>query len=439
MRTVTGMVLAIVVGLVAGCNPEPASQQKAKTEPTTPTADPPRNPTPPPNPPAAGTPPSSAPATTPAGKADPPAQPVTGWELDPARHVIPNTPVAGRVGGEVFAPDVQVQANTLRFRVLGPQGVPTREISLIFFLEAGKTLEGRKVVIRPDQPSGPESPGVVVTEQGKPPAPVLDKGYALTLELGKREKGKLPGKIALSLPGPEKTFLAGTFAAEWVRERDEPPSPDDAPFIAGTVMVTGGPAGPEVRVGYVRVEPFDPAVPPLLAMLGIPFKPGDAAARWDVNRPQVLVLVPPGTNGQPSGRYELLHLEPGRYWVFAAVPGGPGAWTWVTVAANGQATGNLAIDTSPTASGSLHVSVPAGAGEVSVVPAAEPGKPWPAQLAVVAASMLDLQAKGPNPAKESQATFPRLRPGKYEVHAGGLTGTVEVKASETAKLELKKK
>ena len=71
-------------------------------------------------------------------------------------------------------------------------------------------------------------------------------------------------------------------------------------------------------------------------------------------------------------------------------------------------------------------------GPVSAAPA-EDGKPWDANLPAVAHA-LGLQAEP----KDNKATFAKLAPGRYEVRAGDLSGTAEVKAGETAKVELKK-
>ncbi len=198
----------------------------------------------------------------------------------------------------------------------------------------------------------------------------------------------------------------------------------------------GAAAEPLVRAGYVRVEPYQPSAVPVLDMFGVQFVPGAPPTRFEANRPRVAVLVPPGEKGQPPGRYEVLHLEPGRYFVFANLQGGPSDWAWVTVEAGGKVTADLALDAGKT--GALSLTVPPGAEFVSVVPAAEPGKPWPETLVLTAASMLDLHQKLPKADKDTTVLFPRLKPGRYEVYAGELTATAEVKAGETAKAELKK-
>ncbi|MDB5306502.1 MAG: hypothetical protein JWO38_704 [Gemmataceae bacterium] len=427
MRTVSGMMLAVAVGLGAGCGgsaPPPA-------EPTTPLSAAPIDQPPPPK----DDPGKSGPATA------PPAT-IVGWEMDPAKHAIPTNPVTGKLAGVAFTPEVEVQGGALRFRTFagGQATGPGIELQLS---EPGKVFENVKLTVRPDQPGGLDVPLVIVNTGGGSTDPrVIDKGgYALTLEVGKRENWKVPGKVYLSLPGDDKTYLAGTFLADWVRTPAELPGPDDVPFVQGKVTVTGA-TEPNVTIGYLRVEPFDAATPATLDLIGTILKPEGIPVRSELRRPRSTLLVP-GAGAKDPGRFEFTKLDPGRYWVFATVMGGPAASKWITVAAGGQVTADFTIDVG--VSGGLAVTVPGSAGQVSVLPAAEAGKPWPDLLVPTAASMIGLQADTttggkPDPAKKDVTmTFPRLAPGKYEVWAGDLTGSAEVKAGETAKLTLSPK
>lgn len=409
MRTVSGLMLAAAVGLAAGCGSNPPPPAAAPTDPGPPPAEPP------------------APAPT-AG----------GWELDPAKHVIPTAPVAGNLAGAPFAPQVQVQGEALRFRARADGRDTVVELRL---LEPGKTFEGLTLVVKPDQPAGPGVPVVLVTrpDAGAKDQPFHDTGYALTLEVGKADRGVVPGRVHLSLPGDARSYLAGTFRAARLRTPAEPPGPDDAPFVAGTITLAGAAAEPVVNVGYVRVDPYDPAALPVLDLIGTTLRPGSGPVRSDDNPPRGAVLLPPAVAGGPP-RYEFLKLDPGRYWVFAAAPGGPAVGKWVTVAAGGQVTCDLALDLTKT--GRLEVAVAGPAGSVAVVPADPGGTGWPGPLAASAAAVAGLTAdlaatnKGDKP---TAVTFPRLAPGKYEVFAGDLAGTAEVKVGETARVTLAKK
>ena len=409
MRMISGMILALAVATAAGC----AGSNSAAPEPKTPL---PGDPSP--QPPTPADPKKDA----------TPNPPSAVWELDPAKHAIPDRPATGQLGGKPFTPTAEVQGETLTFRTAGQDGQADREVVIKLTPEqAKKAADGLKLVVKPEQPSGPDLPDVETEIADRKPVSrvVFAGGYGLTLELGKKAGGKVPGKVYLSLPvikeGDEKAFLAGTFSAEWVRSLGQPPTADEAPFVQGAITA---PAGVEVRVGYAGVA----GGKPVHDTLGLTFPETGAATRSDHNKPRVSLLV---ASNKTAGRYDHTHLEPGRYLVYAGTAGGPLAWKWVTVEPGTQATADFAID--PSKAGNLEVTVPAGTpGPVMIAPA-EDGKSWEAHLPVVAA-VLGLQAD----TKDNKATFTKLGPGKYEVRAAGLTGTAEVKPGETAKVELKK-
>lgn len=416
-------ILAVAVGLtVGGCGGKPDSPPPDQKTPEPEKKDQPGAPNPNPKDP-----------TTDPAKPGPAA-----WEMDPTKHAIPASPVGGQLAGAPFAPEVQVQGNVLRFRLF-KDGLPERQVELRY-IDAGKKFVDTKVTVKPDQPTGPDVPLVLLTRPGPEPKdpPFFDKGYALTLELGKREGGKVPGKVYLSLPGAEKEFLAGTFAAEYVRTAEEPPGPDDAPFIQGKVTIAGSAGPPGVRVGYLRIDPYDAAEPATVHsdLIGTILQPGGFPVRSEAYRPRVASLFPGAAATDPA-RYELTKLDPGRYWVFATLDGGPVVGQWLTVAAGGQLTADLTIDAA--AVGALEVTIPGPADKVYVLPAAQPEKPWPDLLVFTAGSLSGLQAdvpKGDGSKKDAVVAFAKLSPGKYEVWAGDFTGTAEVKRGETAKLTL---
>ncbi len=244
------------------------------------------------------------------------------------------------------------------------------------------------------------------------------------------------GKIHLSLPGEQKSFIAGTFSAEWIRARNELPGADDAPYIQGKIMVNGA-AEPQVDVGYVRVSPAEPTHSDVL---GIVIGPSGFPFRSETNRPRCISLFP--ATAKDPARYEFTKLEPGRYLAIAAFKTGPAAWKWLDVAAGSQTTADFTLNV--TTIGGLDVSAPNGSKSVAVVPASEPGKPWPESLISTAASMMELRVDTSetgktDPTKPLTLKFPRLAPGKYEVWADDLKADVEIKANDTAKVELKKK
>lgn len=212
MRTVPGLIL--MAGLSAGCQPAPP-------------------------------PPSKYIATPSAG----------GWEMDPAKHVIPDTPLAGRRSGVDVAPTVRIEGDMLSLGNLKDRDGRTA-IFLITLRQPGQTFDGLTLVVRPDQPRGPAVPDV----SGSYPFGWLREGYSLTLDLGRPDKDRLPGRMYLSLPGPDRDFLAGTFTALRYRSRGEPPGDHEIPCVTGRLTLADvGPfrnnpldikgSGPDVTVG----------------------------------------------------------------------------------------------------------------------------------------------------------------------------------------------
>ena len=118
--------------------------------------------------------------------------------------------------GKAFAPDrVELEGNRLILR----QGKEFfADLSVEIILD-GKTkpAEGTEARRQTELRSGPTAfrrctfPST--SGKGLPDTKFVNEGYALTLELGKADKGKSPGKIYLCLPDAEKSYLAGTFTA----------------------------------------------------------------------------------------------------------------------------------------------------------------------------------------------------------------------------------
>ena len=413
MRTISGMMLTVVIGMLVGCGgsgesspqPKPHAEESPKVE--TPAA-----------------PSPGAPAPTPAS---PPA-----WEMDPAKHAIPASPVKGKLAGADFAPEALVQGESLHLRVLDKDGIPEREVVLKLPADQAKAAaEGLKLVVKPDQSPGPDVPEIMTVfppaKQGDPGANAYVNGYALTLELGKRDKRKVPGKIFLSLPGDEKDFLAGTFTADWVRSPAVPPGPEDAPFIQGSLKVSGV-ENPTVKVGYAAQPTAEAFAFDAIQMSLM----GPGWARSEHMKPRISTLV--AAEGDKPARYEHIHLTPGRYLVYAAIDGGPAAWKWLDLPADGKVTADLSIDA--TKAGSLEVKVGEGLGDtVRLAPADEPGKRVPPGLILGIALSLNLEQK----VKDGAVKFEKLAAGRYEVLAGDASEIVEIKPGETTTVTLAKK
>jgi hypothetical protein len=236
-----------------------------------------------------------------------------------------------------------VAGDELTFRVGKPE-TPDRTVS-VKFAPGGQPGAARNLKVKPTDPPGPAVPQVWVEVKGQP-IELHASGYALTLELAARKNGKVAGKVFLSLPDREQTVLAGTFDATYFRLSTEKPGPDDAPYVAGDVTVTGAAAGDKVRVAYAA---FPATGAPSFVETQLPAGPTPAA-------------------------YEYTRVEPGRYLVSVAVGPGPLAWKWVDLPADGGVTADFALDLGKT--GGLEVSAPADAkGRVLIAPADEPNRP----------------------------------------------------------------
>jgi hypothetical protein len=414
-RTIFGIALGMSLALACGCG--------SKSEPPPPNvkleAEPP--------------PPDGAPNTPP--KVDAPTGPA--WEIDQSKHAIPATAVKGRIAGTEVTPEVGIEGDELTFRAI-KAGTKTVEqsvrLKLATMLVAGQPIPqvlGRTWKVPFDALASPNVPEVWRETMGKDPH-VYPSGYALTLELGQRKDGKVPGKIYLCLNDAEKTVLAGTFEAVYSRPHTERPGPDDVPYIGGDVTVTGTKPDAEVRVAYAAFT----ATGVSMKELQLPFDPVPLEqARWtrdENDRPRTSTFVSGDGKGRPF-RFEHVKLPTGRYLISVGVVGGPATWKWVDVPANGALTETFALDATKT--GSVEVSLPPDAkGKVFLAPADAPEKPaldadlFHAIAFQVVRQDADIVA--------GKATMKNLAPGKYEVRAGDLRGFVDVIAGKTAELNL---
>jgi hypothetical protein len=417
-RTIFGAALALGLAVAVGCG--------SKSEQTLPSA---KLEEAPPTPPTGPQPPNPV-----APKIE---LPKVAWEIDQTKHAIPAAAVKGSIASAEVTPEVQIEGTELSFRSL-KAGTMTVErsvkLNLAPMLVAGQQpppVLGREWKLKLDSAPGPGVPEVWREVAGKNPH-VYPTGYALTLELGPRKDGKVPGKIYLSLPDEEKTFLAGTFEAAYARPHTERPGPDDVPYIGGDVTVTGAAPNAEVRVTYAAFTPAGV----YFKELQLPFDPvPELQARWtrdDTERPRTSTFVSGDGKGRPF-RYEHIKLAPGRYLIAAAVVGGPVVWKWIDVAPGTALVENFTIDATKT--GGVEVTVPAGTvGKVLLAPADAPERP-PLDMELYRATSFQVVRQDTD-IVGGKALLKNLGPGKYEVRAGDLRGTVDVVAGKTVEFSL---
>ncbi|MCE9561636.1 MAG: hypothetical protein K8U57_06235 [Planctomycetes bacterium] len=375
-------------------------------------------------------------------------------EMDPAKHVIPTGPVIGRLVGVDVTADVHLEGKRLIFqKAEGAPGEPWY-VSIELPSEPGREGSPSKMVRTPtDTPTGTAwsvnalfpKPVMFPTPDGAEkkwePAERLGwtNGYAVTLEFGKRENGKLPGKIFLSLPDyteahpdtPKGSFLAGTFVVECARSPSDPPNIEAVPYVRGAINVRPEAPMAKLSAGYFGILEGPGRVPS--GSLEVELD-GGQSKRSNQDKPRIMMLYA-GDGKQTPSYYEHSKLTPGRYLVFAGVGGGANAWKWVDVKAGGTITADLTVDGTQT--GGLEVTAPLEAvSKVRLTPADEPGHPpLDEGLFEALAFHLGLEQQIVN----RKALFKNLAPGRYEVRAAKQSRTVDVVAGKTVELDFEKK
>ncbi len=234
------------------------------------------------------------------------------------------------------------------------------------------------------------------------------------------------GKVYLCLPGPERSYLVGTFAFERKRAMSEPPGDEEVPFIQGSVTPPLK-KGQSVSVGYVGILVGEKVISDGAG--GLPFgDDGDGGgSRSTTFAPRTASV----RCEKFTPRFDFTNLPPGRYLVYARVKDGPAAWAWATVPGGGRVAADLALDASK--AGAVAVKLPPGEREAHLVPTDLGTPPPPEQFIDRLAFSLDLRGES----KDGTAMIANVPAGKYQVRAGALRADVEVTAGKTATVELK--
>ena len=166
----------------------------------------------------ASKPAAAAPLNTPS-----PAPANIGWTLELTNAVFPDTPVAGKIHGSVFAHDKAALVGGLL--LLGQGAAPPYDLGFGVDLAArqGEELSGKTVEVTPNQPGAPRVGWRWKNEQQQPVTQIISNGYLLKVTFGQAANGHMPGQIYICLPDADKSFAAGTFDAE-IR-KPPPPKP----------------------------------------------------------------------------------------------------------------------------------------------------------------------------------------------------------------------
>lgn len=375
--------------------------------------------------------PKSAPpgmgATTGSGLPTAPADP---YQMDPTQHPIPTGPTTGRLDGRVLTPDrIEFTDKSLVFSQ-GKDLFPDLEIKVALRAEAGKPLLPATMTVNPMQKWTeallPEISTATRTGTELPRNVFMTDGYALSLTIGPRDKGKVRGTIHLCLPDATKSYLTGTFEAEWVRDLSSPPDAEDAPFIQGKITHSGK-MNDSLTIGYAGLTGMGEAITDR-TQVGIGT---ESATQTGTYKPRLATL----RDTKAGVTYDFTKLPPGRYVVYARLKDGPLSMQTIEVKADSQHALDLALDVAK--SGTVEVKVPADLkGGLQLAPH-DFGFPDPNDLLSTNLGFaLDLKAEP----KDGKATFANIPPGKYVILPSSGTiirlGTVEVMAGKTATVEL---
>jgi DNA-directed RNA polymerase subunit RPC12/RpoP len=151
------------------------------------------------------------------------------WTMDLSEATIPEATAAGRIHASgFFCERAILQGGHLTLRQ-GRSGPADLGITVQLFAQQGEELSGKTVEIKPERT--PPLPKIVLLrrdEQQKSVRENITQGYALKLAFGDAANGRIPGKIYVSLPDENKSFVAGTFTAE-IRKPSPPKTKQPAP------------------------------------------------------------------------------------------------------------------------------------------------------------------------------------------------------------------
>lgn len=144
------------------------------------------------------------------------------WKMDIESAEIPSGRANGMLGGTNFLADTAridrvgyAQVLTLR---QGTGAAVQGEIFIYLSMTPNEAVTNRTWTITPDM-AGKGVPQIIKRWKPNPRYGLTQKsystGYAMKLELGEpTEEGIVPGKVMLSLPDTEKSFVVGQFRAE---------------------------------------------------------------------------------------------------------------------------------------------------------------------------------------------------------------------------------
>jgi hypothetical protein len=149
------------------------------------------------------------------------------WTMNLSEAAIPEGTAVGTIHASgFFCERATLQGGHLTLRQ-GHSGPADLGVTVQLFAKEGEELSGKTVEIQPER--APPVPKIVLRwkdEQQKAVTRNISGGYALKIAFGEAANGRIPGKIYVSLPDENKSFVAGTFNAEI--KKAPPPKPKQA-------------------------------------------------------------------------------------------------------------------------------------------------------------------------------------------------------------------
>lgn len=146
------------------------------------------------------------------------------WTTNLSEATIPDATAVGSIHGSGFYCErATLQGGHLTLRQ-GRSGPADLGLTVQLFAQQGEELSGKTVEIKSDRT--PPIPKIVLRwkdDQQKAVTKNIIEGYAMKVAFGDAANGRMPGKIYISLPDENKSFVAGTFNAEI--KKPSPPKP----------------------------------------------------------------------------------------------------------------------------------------------------------------------------------------------------------------------
>jgi len=137
----------------------------------------------------------------------------TNWLLALGAATIPDAPAAGRIHGQDFITErASFQNGTLTLRA-GTRGPIALGVQINFSGALPEALAGKTINVTTN---ADKAAPVTLRwqENGQTAKAGFNDSYALRLEFGALVNNRLPGKIYLSTPDTEKSYVMGTFNAD---------------------------------------------------------------------------------------------------------------------------------------------------------------------------------------------------------------------------------